>query len=45
MTGHSDFIFFDGSTLELNYSATVTDFGLKFSLNGWDFLLVKTQKG
>jgi hypothetical protein len=44
VTGHSDFNFFDGSTLALNFSATVKNFGLKFLLNVWDLLLVQLQK-
>jgi hypothetical protein len=44
VTGHSDLIFFDGSTLALNFSATVKNFGLKFLLNGQNLLLVQLQK-
>jgi hypothetical protein len=44
VTGHSVFYFFDGTTLELNFSATIKDFGLKFSLIGKDLMPVKLQK-
>ncbi len=44
MTGHSDLYFFDGSILALKISATVKVFGLKFSLNGLNLLLVELQK-